>query len=149
MVQQTAEALAALYEADETAWLEATADSIRHARFDQIDPSTLAEYLADMARRDRREVMSRLAVLIAHLLKWRYQPDRRTGSWRGTVEVQRQELAELLESGVLRNYAAEVLEKAHTNGVRQAVAETELPDSTFPAECPWGLDAVLSEALES
>jgi hypothetical protein len=149
MVQQTAEALAALYEADETAWLEATAELIRHARFDQIDPGTLAEYLADMARRDRREVSSRLAVLIAHLLKWRYQPDRRSGSWRGTMEVHRQELAELFVSGVLRNYAAEVLGKAYSNGVRQAAAETGLPDSTFPADCPWGLDAVLSEPLES
>src|SRR5262245_43304743 len=116
MVQRTPQALAALYETDETAWLEATADLIREGRLDQVDPVTLAEYLTDMARRDRREVSSRLAVLIAHLLKWRYQPDHRSGGWRGMVEVQRQELAELLESGVLRNHAAAVLAKAYANG---------------------------------
>lgn len=88
-----------LYEQDETAWLEAMAELIRMGRRDQVDYPNLAEYLADMARRDRREVTSRLSVLVAHLLKWRHQPERQTGSWRGTVEIQRQELAELLESG--------------------------------------------------
>lgn len=149
MVQQTPQALAALYESDETAWLEATADLVREGHFDQIDPSTLAEYLTDMARRDRREVASRLATLIAHILKWRHQPTQRSGSWRGTVEVQRQELAELLESGVLRNYAMVVLAKAYANGVRQAAAETGLPESTFPAVCPDSLDDLLAAPLES
>ena len=148
MVQRTPQALATLYEADETAWLEATADLIRAGRQDQIDPNTLAEYLTDMARRDRREVSSRLAVLIAHLLKWRYQPDHRSGSWRGTVEVQRQELAELFESGVLRNHAVEVLAKVYANGVRQAEAETGLAGSTFPEESPYSLEEILSAPLE-
>lgn len=149
MVQQTPQALAALYETDETAWLDATADLIRDGRVDQIDCATLAEYLTDMARRDRREVASRLATLIAHILKWRHQPTQRSGSWRGTVEVQRQELAELLESGVLRNYAMVVLAKAYANGVRQAAAETGLPESTFPAVCPDSLDDLLAAPLES
>ena len=147
MVQTTLETLAALYEADETAWLEATADLVRDGRLDQVDRGTLAEYLTDMARRDRREVTSRLGILLAHLLKWRHQPDQRSGSWRGTVEIQRQELAELLESGVLRNHADAVLDKAYANSVRQAAAETGLPESTFPDDCPYSLDEVLA-ALE-
>jgi hypothetical protein len=148
MVQPTAAALAALYDADETAWLDATAELVRAGRLDQIDPASLAEYLTDMARRDRREVASRLAVLIAHLLKWQHQPASRCGSWRGTVEVQRQELADLLESGVLRAFAAEVLAKAYLNGVRQAAAETGLATDVFPAECPYPLDAILSAPLD-
>src|SRR3954453_16491367 len=96
-----------LYEQDETAWLETMSELIRMGRLEEVDYPNLAEYLADMARRDRREVTSRLAVLIAHLLKWDHQPERRSGSWRGTVEVQRQELAELLESRVLRTHAGE------------------------------------------
>ena len=139
--------LETLYATDETAWLEATSELIRSGRLDEVDRANLAEYLADMARRDRREVTSRLSILIAHLLKWRYQPERRSGSWRGTVEAQRQELAELLESGTLRNHADEVLVKAYANGVRQAVAETGLPESTYPAECPYSLDSVLAEPL--
>ena len=150
MVQTTLEALAALYEADETAWLEATADLVQAGRLDQVDRGTLAEYLNDMARRDRREVTSRLGILLAHLLKWRHQPDQRSGSWRGTVEIQiqRQELAELLESGVLRNHAEAVLDKAYANGVRQAAAETVLPETTFPDDCPYSLDEVLAADLE-
>ncbi|MGO9597165.1 MAG: DUF29 domain-containing protein [Isosphaeraceae bacterium] len=136
-----------LYERDETAWLEAMAELIRLDRLDQLDYSNLAGYLADMARRDRREVTSRLSILIAHLLKWHHQPEKRSGSWMGTVEIQRQELAELLESGVLRNHAGEILDKAYANGIKQAVAETGLPESTFPVACPYSLDALLSEPL--
>jgi hypothetical protein len=148
MVLPTPTALADLYQTDETAWLDATAELVRSGRLDQVDASSLAEYLTDMARRDRREVLSRLAVLIAHLLKWHHQPDHRSGSWRGTIEVQRQELAELLEGGVLRYHATEVLPKAYANGVRQAVAETGMPAATFPEGCPYSLDAILSEPLE-
>src|SRR5260370_1122323 len=82
----TAEAipLGVLYERDETAWLEAMSELIRLGRLDEVDYPNLAEYLADMARRDRREVESRLTVLIAHALKWAYQTDHRSGNWRGT-----------------------------------------------------------------
>ena len=149
MVQQTPQALATLYETDETAWLDATADLIRRGHWDHIDAVTLSEYLSDMARRDRREVINRLAVLIAHLLKWRYQPDRRSMSWRGTVEVQRQELVGLLESGTLRNHAAEVLPRAYANAVRQASEETGLPDTGFPVDCPYALQDVLDRPIDA
>ena len=79
MVQRTPEPPLSLYEADETAWLEQTAELVRAGRFDQVDAVNLAEYLTDMARRDRREVFSRLVVLLSHLLKWDHQQDRRSG----------------------------------------------------------------------
>ena len=145
MVARLPAADATLYGADETAWLDQTAELVRERRLAEIDLDTLAEYLTDMARRDRREVGSRLALLLAHLLKWQFQPEKRTGGWRATIEVQRQELAELLESGTLRNQAGDVLAKAYENGVRQAAAETGLEASAFPAECPYSLDEVLSE----
>jgi len=74
-----------LYEHDETAWLETMAELIRLGRLDEIDYPNLAEYLADIARSDRREVESRLTVLIVHALKWTYQPDRRSGSCKATI----------------------------------------------------------------
>jgi len=135
--------VATLYATDETGWLDRTADLVRDRRLAEVDLDTLAEYLTDMARRDRREVGSRLALLLAHLLKWEFQPERHSGSWRATIEVQRQEMAELLESGTLRNHAAEVLAKAYENGVRQAAAETGLDATVFPAECPYSLEQVL------
>jgi hypothetical protein len=144
MIQRAVASLPSLYESDETAWLEAMAELIRQRRFSDLDYINLREYLEDMARRDRREVKSRLAVLIAHVLKWTHQVDKRSGSWRGTIVFQRQELADLVGPGVLRNHAEAVLSEAYANAVEQALAETELPAKTFPAECPYTLNALLS-----
>jgi hypothetical protein len=145
----TAQALIprALYEHDETAWLEAMAELIRTGRLDEVDYPNLAEYLADMARRDRREVESRLTTLIAHALKWAHQPDRRSGGWKGTIIEQRQELEGLVRRGVLRNHAEAVLADAYRKGTERAAAETGLPAETFPAACPYTLDRLLSADL--
>ena len=145
----TAQALApnVLYEQDETAWLEAMSELIRQGRLDEVDFPNLAEYLADMARRDRREVESRLTVLIAHVLKWAHQPDRRAGGWKATVIEQRQELEALAGRGVLRNHAEAVLAAAYRKAVERAAAETGLPAEAFPAACPFTLDRLLSADL--
>jgi hypothetical protein len=145
MVQRSPVATATLYEADETAWLEAAADLIRQGRFDEIERETLAEYLTDMAKRDRREVFSRLVMLLSHLLKWEYQPDHRSGSWRGTILEQQRELRQLLESGTLRNHAIAVFAEAYTDARKQAAAETALARTAFPEECGWDLDSALAD----
>ncbi len=148
MAQRTPDALAALYETDETAWLEETADLVRARRFGELDAGALAEYLTDMARRDRREVFSRLVALLAHLLKWEHQPGRRSGPWSATILEQRRELRQLLESGTLRNHAAAVLADAYTEARKQAAAETGLPRAAFPDEPAWDLDAALADQGE-
>ncbi|HKI31597.1 MAG TPA: DUF29 domain-containing protein [Gemmataceae bacterium] len=145
MVQRTPIATAALYEADETAWLEATAELIRNGRLSEVELNTLAEYLTDMAKRDRREVFSRLVVLLSHLLKWEYQPDRRSGSWRGTILEQQRELRQLLESGTLRNHATAVFADAYADARKQAAAETGLARTAFPEQCGWDLDGALAD----
>jgi hypothetical protein len=149
MVQRTPQALADLYAADETAWLDQTAELLRSGRLDQLDPKTLAEYLTDMAKRDRREVFSRLVVLLAHLLKWEYQPDRRTGSWQATILEQQRELRQLLESGTLHNHALAVFADAYADARKQAAAETGAARGSFPEECPWRLDAALTDQGEA
>ena len=141
----TSRALSELYETDETAWLEAMAELIREGRLQELDHEHLREYLSDMARRDKREVLSRLAVLVAHRLKWTHQPSERTRSWRTTVETQRQELEDLLQSAVLRAYAVESLPTAYERGIRQALRDTDLPESTFPEQSPFTLADLLSE----
>src|SRR5947209_2657229 len=132
MAQRTADALTDLYEADETAWLEAMAKLIRAKRYRELDYRHLREYLSDMAKRDKREVTSRLTVLIAHLLKWMYQPEKRSGSWRATILVQQQALGPDLEGGILRRHAEAILPRAYANAVEQAAIETELPAERFP-----------------
>jgi hypothetical protein len=145
MVQRTPAATAALYEVDETAWLEATADLIRNGRLTEVDPTTLAEYLTDMAKRDRREVFSRLVTLLSHFLKWAYQPAQRSGSWRGTILEQQRELRQLLESGTLHNQAIAVFADAYADARKQAAAETGLARTTFPETSEWDLDSVLAD----
>ena len=148
-MQRTPVASAALHELDETAWLEATADLLRHGQLDAVDLDTLAEYLTDMARRDRREVFSRLVVLLAHLLKWEYQPDRRAGSWLATILEQQRELRQLLDSGTLRNHATAVFADAYADARKQAAAETGLIRGAFPEECPWDLEGALADRGEA
>src|SRR5438045_330775 len=145
MVQPPPKALAALYEADETAWLEQTAEFVRAGRFDQLDPGTLAEYLTDMAKRDRREVVSRLVVVLKHLLKWDHQPERRSGSWRASIREQRRQLREVLDSGTLRNHALALLIDAYHEARGQAADEAELNAEVFPAELPWTLEEIVAE----
>jgi hypothetical protein len=144
MVQRTPAPTPALYETDETGWLEATAQLVRAGRLTEVDTATLAEYLTDMARRDRKEVVSRLVVLLTHLLKWEYQPERRSGSWKNTIRNQRWELADDVGGGTLRAHALDQLATAYERARLQAEAETELPIGTFPEACPWTLDEAVS-----
>jgi hypothetical protein len=148
MIQRAA-GLAQLYEVDETAWLEAMADLIQQGRWDDLDFAHLGEYLGDMARRDRREVKSRLTTLLAHVLKWVHQPEHRSRSRRGTIIEQRQELSDLAARGVLRNHAEAVLADAYAEAVERAAAETGLAAEAFPNTCPYTLEQLLSPDFPS
>jgi hypothetical protein len=137
--------LTSLYQEDETAWLEQMSQLIAERRFGELDYSHLQEFLVDMARRDKREVLSRLIVLLTHCLKWDHQPEHRTRGWQATMAEQRRELEELVQSGTLRNHAHEVLPRAYLHAVEQAAIETGLPQSTFPPENPRSLEEWLTK----
>ena len=144
MIQRADNKLSILYEADETAWLEAMVHLIQQGHYHDLDFAHLGDYLGDMARRDRREVKSRLITLLAHVLKWDHQRDQRSRSWQGTIIEQRQELSELVAHGVLRNHAEAILAETYTEAVERAAAETGTAAELFPDECPYSLDQLLS-----
>ncbi len=144
VVARTQNRLPALFAEDETAWLDEMAELIAAGDHAELDYANLQEYLTDMAKRDRREVFSRLVVLITHILKWQHQPDKRSSSWQGTIFEQRRELEGAAEGGVLRAHADEVLAKAYERGVEQTVVETGLLAETFPADCPYTFDDLLA-----
>lgn len=135
--------LPALYLSDETAWLEAMAELIESGDHAALDFANLREYLADMARRDRREVESRLIALLLHILKWEFQPALRSRSWQASILEQRQELEGLVDRGVLRHHAEAVLADAYRKAVARAVVETGLPAEAFSEECWHSLNELL------
>ena len=144
MASAIAESLANLYTQDETAWLEAMAELVSRRDLAGLDLDNLREYLTDMASRDRREVKNRLVILLAHLLKWEFQPEKRSRSWRSTVLNQRQELADLAGRGVLRAHAETVLSEAYKNAVELAASETGLPSDSFPVDCSYTIEQVFA-----
>jgi Domain of unknown function DUF29 len=134
------------YEQDFYAWTQRTAELLRAGRFDEADIEHVAEEIEDMGWRDVRELNSRMRVLLAHLLKWQFQPDQRSASWRGTISAQRQELDSVLEqSPSLRPKLETGLADNYTRAVKRAAAETGLGSERFPATCPYAVEQVLDE----
>jgi len=134
-----------LYEADEHLWIEAQIEALRTGQTDQLDRPHLIEYLTEMTIRDRRELRSRLAVLLIHLLKARFQPGRLTRSWVDTILEQQSEVREILaDTPSIGRHAPELLAKAYDEAVRRAARQTGLPRATFPTACPWTLEEALA-----
>jgi len=135
-----------LYEQDLFAWTQQQVNLLTHQRWHELDVENLIDELEGMARRDRREMTNRLIILIAHLLKWEFQPDHQSGSWRGSIQEQRLQLNGLLEdSPSLHQQFIESLEKAYPQAVKLASKETELPTTKFPNECPYELAQLLED----
>jgi hypothetical protein len=135
-----------LYEADFYAWTMAQAELLKNQQWQALDRVNLIEEIESLGRQQRQELRNRLAVLLGHLLKWQYQPQNRSRSWRSTLRIQRRELLELLKDNPsLKPYLAEALEIAYLNGRDLAIAETNLPESTFPPTCDYSLTEILEE----
>jgi hypothetical protein len=135
-----------LYDRDFFAWTQETARAIEAGRFDEIDRMALADEVESLGKRDRREVESRMAVIIMHLLKLKYQPGMATQGWHETVANQRDELAAVLaDSPSLRVQLDEQLTKVYKRARRQAAAETGLVLDAFPETCEWTAAEVLGE----
>ncbi|QBQ54001.1 DUF29 domain-containing protein [Nitrosococcus wardiae] len=136
-------------EQDFHAWALNAAQRARAGLLTPQELEQVAEELEDRAKSERRELKNRLAVLLAHLLKWQYQPDARSYSWEGTINGQRSDLDDLLEDNPsLRPELPAYLEKAYQRGIQKAVEETNMNKRAFPStfsETGWTLEQVLAE----
>lgn len=134
------------YNKDFYAWLMHNAALLRQGRFSEVDNEHLAEELESMGRSDKRELINRLAILLAHLLKWQFQPERRGNSWQYTIAEQRFELIDLLkESPSLKPELSRALAHAYQKAVLLAVKETGINKTTLPTHCPFSLAQSLDE----
>jgi len=136
-------------EKDFHSWAMETAQAVRERRFINIEWDAIAEELEDMGRSEERALESQLARLVAHLLKWQFQPEQRQqsqNSWRATIKNARKEVRKLLKRNPgLQTNLAEYFTEAYSSGIEWAVIETNLPDTAFPAESPWTLSQVLDD----
>jgi len=121
-----------LYNHDFYAWLNHNTQALKQRRLEQVDIDNLVEELESMGRSEKRQLLSRLSILIAHLLKWEYQPSMRSRSWELTIKVQRKRLLRLLsESPSLKSFIEGGLEQAYEDGVTMAAEETGLAEEQF------------------
>ena len=86
-----------LYDQDFNLWLAEQVTLLRQGRANELDLENLAEEVESIGRSDKREVYNRLTVLMTHLLKVQFQPDKRTRSWRSTIREQRRQLRLLFQ----------------------------------------------------
>ena len=136
------------YQADIIAWANEQAALIRAGKFDQLDLENIAEEIEDVGKSEQRELASRMAVLLAHLLKWKFQPERQGKSWKFTMTAQRKEISYLLKEAPslrIKLEDAQWLEILWLRAKIQAENETGLEIDTFPEVCPWRMDDVLTE----
>lgn len=132
------------YETDIAAWANEQAELLRQQQFDRLDWEHIAEELEDVGKSEQRELASRFAVLMAHLLKWQFQRDRRSKSWERTLKEQRKALAFHLKkvpSLKPKLKDPEWLGAIWSDAVTIAVRETSLSD--FPEQCPWTIAEIL------
>ena len=134
------------YESDYCAWLGEQARRLRLLRIPGLDTDNIAEEIEGLSRSDKRALASHIRVLLAHLLKWRYQPDLSGRSWRDTIGAQREAVADLLdESPSLRPTLGQVVERQYRRAMRDATRESGLPEAEFPASCEWTVNDILAD----
>ena len=136
----------ATYEQDFYAWTQEQAALLKAGRLTALDIVNIAEELEDMGKSQRNQLVTRLGVLLAHLLKWRYQPERRgySNSWKYTIKEQRRRIQRLLtENPSLKSKLDELLQDAYGDAVLMAAREMGFEEEQFPVTCPWLLEQVL------
>lgn len=136
------------YETDFYAWThQQQAELLRQGRLGELDTEHLIEELGDMGASRESELESRLGVLLAHLLKWQFQPERRGSRWEATMREQRRRVARLLRKNPsLKAVQDEAFVNAYGDARLIAMRETGLSHELFPAQCPYGWEQMLDDS---
>jgi len=141
---QEANIHATSYETDFFGWTIDQARILREKNWQALDITNLIEEIESLGRQERRELENRLGLLVGHLLKWQYQPEKRSRSWKITIRSQRQEIAKLLaDNPSLQPYLLEALLRCYSIGINLVLSETPLKLKDLPVECPYMITQVL------
>ncbi|MGB3311928.1 MAG: DUF29 domain-containing protein [Nodosilinea sp.] len=137
-----------LHEADYLGWIEATAAALKRQDYGAIDWENVIEEIEDMGRRERQSLRNNLVILLLHLLKWQFQSDKQSNSWKASIVEHRQRLEDSVEaSPSLRPYLETIRTKAYGNAVERAAAETGLFEAAFPQDCPYTVSQIMSKGF--
>lgn len=135
-----------LYETDYLRWIETNLEKLKNRDYDSVDWQNLIEEFEDMGKSERRSLESNLIVVLLHLLKWQYQPERRSGSWESSIIEHRRRIKKALkDSPSLNSYLETIFAECYAEAVKQAKAETGLSIETFSLKCPYQLEEVIDD----
>ena len=133
-----------LYDTDFHQWIQEQLNFLKTQKWEQLDTVNLIEEIEALGRKERQELRNRLGILLGHLLKWQFQPTKRSNSWLGTIKEQRLQIKLLLkDSPSLKSYLDQALPDAYELGLALAIQETQLGEQVFPEQCPYTLDEAL------
>ena len=133
-----------LYETDFVEWADRTAALLRQGRFDELDIENLIEEVESLGNSERKALRSQLTRLLMHLLKWQYQHDKRSNSWRLSIKEARKQMRRLLrDTPSLKNHLTEKLALCYQDAIEDAADETGLPTETFPIKCLYTEEQLL------
>ncbi|WP_016949271.1 DUF29 domain-containing protein [Anabaena sp. PCC 7108] len=135
-----------LYNEDFYLWIETTAKQLKNGNFEEIDLANLIEEIESMGRSEKRALKSNLLVVLMHLLKYKYHPEKCSNSWLSTIYEHRRRLKEdLTESPSLKKYFSEVFSECYQDARKQASLETGLSLDIFPFDSPFTTDESLNQ----
>ncbi|MGK7943575.1 MAG: DUF29 domain-containing protein [Microcystaceae cyanobacterium] len=134
-----------LYEQDYYLWLEKTTQLLKEGRLSALDIDNLIEEIQDMGISQKKSVKSNLIVLLWHLLKYKYQPEKQSNSWLLTIDEHRDRLNDdFFHSPSLKRYFEEIFDEAYYKARKKAAIETGLSLETFPLDCPFTKEEILN-----
>jgi hypothetical protein len=134
------------YSTDFYQWTTDQAQLLMSGDLDSLDIEHIIEELQALGRSEKREIYSRLIVLLTHLLKCRYQPEQVCNSWKASIAGAKFEINRLLEQNPsLNNCLSDMLDDAYVSASLRAVEETNIDSDIFPKECPWKIEKLFKE----
>jgi hypothetical protein len=134
-----------LYDRDYCLWLEQAVGQLQNRQFEGLDLKNLIEELESMGRREKDAIESNLQIVLMHLLKYRYQPEKRSRSWLSSIYEHRRRLGKAFRhSPSLKRYLAEVFDECYQDARKIASLETGLPLETFPKQSPFSQEETLN-----